>query len=378
MKTLPRFAFAVCILSLASCQTVNSFFQPLPVQNPAEETPTILPTTILTGSTPVLAARATLASPTALPSVVPNLHDEAPAHFSFPTAGPVASSGWRPPLYPVPWALSPYDHFYFIRPIAADQVNWPEPDYRYGGTYGEGNTVHSGVDIDAKRGTPILAAGPGRVIWAGYGLLRNDQDVNDPYGIAVAILHDFGYNGVRLSTVYGHMDRVDVKVGQHVEAGDQLGIVGLTGNTTGPHVHFEVRFQHGDYFTSRNPELWLVPPQGWGVLIGRMLREDNSPLYSILIYVRNKLTGQIWQVKTYGPKNVRSDDYYHENLVLSDLPAGDYEVTWKYDEKDYATDVTIHPGASSYFFFRQGDPISTEMPPTPSPDEFLFTPTPVK
>jgi murein DD-endopeptidase MepM/ murein hydrolase activator NlpD len=238
--------------------------------------------------------------------------------------------------------------------------------------------VHSGIDIDAPRGTPILAAGAGQVIWAGYGLLRSDKDVNDPYGLAVAILHDFGYNGVRLSTVYGHMDRIDVTVGQHVEAGQQLGVIGLTGATTGPHLHFEVRFQHGDYFTSRNPELWLVPPQGWGVLVGRILREDNTPLYQLMVDVRNLDTGQKWQVKTYGPKNVRSDDYYQENLVLSDLPAGQYLVSFTYDEKDYQTEIAIHPGASSFFSFKQGKPISTEMPATPAPEDFLNIPTPTK
>jgi murein DD-endopeptidase MepM/ murein hydrolase activator NlpD len=372
MKSLLRFVFIVSIAGLAACQAGN----PPKGSSPALATPlntaTALPTSILAGATHIVETATTV------PSVAPNIHNEAPAHFSFPTAGPVSSSGWRPPLYPVPWALSPYDHFYFVRPIAADEVNWPLPDYRYGGTFGEGSSVHSGVDIDAPRGTPILAAGPGRIIWAGYGLLHSDKDVNDPYGIAVAILHDFGYNGVRLSTVYGHMDRVDVSVGQHVDTGTQLGIVGMTGNTTGPHVHFEVRFQSGDYFTSRNPELWLVPPQGWGVLVGRLLRDDNTPLYSILVDVINKETNQKWQVKTYGPKNVRSDDYYHENMVLSDLPAGNYEVSWTYGEKDYSTDIVIHPGASSFFSFRQGRPISTEMPPTPAPEDFLFTPTPTK
>jgi murein DD-endopeptidase MepM/ murein hydrolase activator NlpD len=338
----------------------------------APEAATAVPTSIMAGNVEINEL------PTAAPIMSSSPHNEPPARFFFPTPGPIPSSGWRPPLYPAPWALSPYDHFYFVRPIGADEVNWPEPDYRYGGTYAESETVHSGIDIDAPLGTPILAAGAGRVIWAGYGLLRNDKDVNDPYGLAVAILHDFGYNGLRLSTVYGHMNRVDVSVGQHVEAGTQLGIIGMTGNTTGPHVHFEVRFQHGDYFTSRNPELWLVPPQGWGVLVGRLVREDTTPLYSILVYVRNKETGQIWQVKTYGPKNVRSDDYYHENLVLSDLPAGAYEVTWTYDEVDYQAEVTIHPGASNYLYFKRGQPVSTEMPPTPSPDEWLYTPTPQK
>jgi hypothetical protein len=58
-----------------------------------------------------------------------------PFQFSFPTPGAEPVSGWRPPLYPIPWAMSAYDHFYFARPIAADQVNWPLADYRYGGIF---------------------------------------------------------------------------------------------------------------------------------------------------------------------------------------------------------------------------------------------------
>src|SRR3989304_4903687 len=93
-----------------------------------------------------------------------------PFQFNLPTPGAEPISGWRPPLYPVPWAVSPYDHFYFARPIAADQVNWPVPDYRYGGVFFAPNIVHTGVDIPTPAGTPIMAAGPGTVVWAGWGV----------------------------------------------------------------------------------------------------------------------------------------------------------------------------------------------------------------
>ncbi len=115
-----------------------------------------------------------------------------------------------------------------------------------------------------------MAAGPGVVMWAGWDLFnRQLAPSEDPYGIAVAIKHDFGYDDRRLYTVYAHMDRVDVVPGQRVEAGDQLGIIGTTGFTTGPHVHFEVRIETGEFFASRNPELWLAPPQvGVSLLAG--------------------------------------------------------------------------------------------------------------
>lgn len=332
-------------------------------QTPLPELPTLTAPLVETPKLSFQTVQPTPKIPTSTPAKT-----EPPARFTFPTQAVVPISKWRPPLYPVPWSLNPYDHFYFVRPIAADEVNWPEADYRYGGTFAELDTVHSGIDIDASRYTPVLAAGSGRVIWAGYGLLRSDNDINDPYGIAIAIEHDFGFKGFRLSTVYAHLDRTNVTIGQNVETGDQLGVIGLTGATTGPHLHFEVRFKHGDYYTSRNPELWLAPPQGWGVLAARLLREDGSPIYSISVYVRNLDTRQLWEVKTYGPKNVRSDDYWQENMVISDLPAGSYEMTWEYKDVPYKVLLKIKAGTVSFFSFREGRGVNTQLPPQTSED----------
>ena len=78
-----------------------------------------------------------------------------PFRFDLPVPGAAPVSGWRPPLYPVPWSMSSYDHFYFVRPIAADQVNWPLADYRYGGIYFAPNIIHTGVDIPSPQGVPI-------------------------------------------------------------------------------------------------------------------------------------------------------------------------------------------------------------------------------
>ena len=168
-----------------------------------------------------------------------------PFRFDLPLRPAEPVSGWRPPLVPVPWAISPYDHFYFARPIAADQVNWPLANYRYGGVF-FANVVHTGVDIDAPFGTPIHAAGPGTVVWADWGLFRESPgDKTDPYGQAVVLRMDFGYKDQPLYTVYAHMSKIIAVLGQHVETGDILGQVGATGATTGPHVHFEVRLNGG-------------------------------------------------------------------------------------------------------------------------------------
>ncbi|MGE5222426.1 MAG: M23 family metallopeptidase, partial [Omnitrophica WOR_2 bacterium] len=269
-------------------------------------------------------------------------------------------------------ALSPNDHFYFTRPIAADEVNWPLWDYRYGGESFPG-IVHTGIDIPVRVGTPVLAAGSGKVIWAGYGLYRGYTDLKDPYGIAVAIRHDFGFHGQTLYTVYGHLSDVDVVEGQYVQPGQKIGLSGETGKVTGPHLHFEVRLNQNDYFTTGNPELWLAPPQGWGVLAGRVMDSGGNLRSSQDVIVKSKDTGLFWQAKSYGPEAINSDPYYQENLVISDLPAGSYQIHVPFNGFDYVVDANILPGRVSYFTFSGRFGIKIGLPPAPGRD---FTPAP--
>ncbi|MCB0118329.1 MAG: peptidoglycan DD-metalloendopeptidase family protein [Anaerolineales bacterium] len=305
-----------------------------------------------------------------------------PFQFSLPTPGAEPITNWRPPLYPVPWAISPYDHFFFTRPIAADQTNWPIADYRYGGVFFGRNIVHTGVDIPSPQGTLIMAAGPGTVVWAGWGLFRETPgDQTDPYGLAVAIRHDFGFNDQQLYTVYAHMSQMNVIVGQHVETGEVIGFVGTTGATTGPHVHFEVRFPQNSFFYTYNPELWIAPPQGWGVLAGRVMDTNGELLQQVEVLVAPERASRTFTVRTYGKAGaVNSDPYYQENFVLGDLPAGIYKVSFKYEGERVQTWVEIFPGQVSYFTFRGKDGFSGTRPPAPTldflPENLPATPTP--
>jgi murein DD-endopeptidase MepM/ murein hydrolase activator NlpD len=289
-----------------------------------------------------------------------------PFRFFLPTPGAEPVSGWRPPLYPVPWAVSAYDHFYFTRPIAADNVNWPLAEYRYGGVF-FANIVHTGVDIDAEEGTPILAAGPGTVISADWGLYTEAPgNENDPYGKAVVVRHDFGYKGLNLFTIYAHMSNIIAVVGQHVETGDVLGLVGSTGATTGPHLHFEVRTGGNSFYTTYNPELWMAPPQGWGVLVGRVTDEKGNTLNQYPLEVR-PLPSEVplHKVLTYAITTVNSDPYYQENMVLSDLPAGIYKILINYKDKDVQGFVEIYPGQVTYFTFTDKYGFQVVPPPPP-------------
>ena len=86
---------------------------------------------------------------------------------------------------------------------------------------------HEGIDIGAARGTPIRAAASGTVTFAGQ---------MSGYGNVVILQHAGG-----LQTRYAHQSAMSVAAGQTVTAGDVIGAVGSTGETTGPHLHFEVR-----------------------------------------------------------------------------------------------------------------------------------------
>jgi murein DD-endopeptidase MepM/ murein hydrolase activator NlpD len=290
-----------------------------------------------------------------------------PFQFNFPAPGAEPVSGWRPPLYPIPWAMSANDHFYFARPIAADQVNWPIADYRYGGIFFK-DVVHTGVDIDAEEGAPIMAANSGTVVWAGWGLFTETPgNEKDPYGLAVVIRHDFGYNNQQLYTVYAHMSELIAVVSQHVETGELIGLVGATGATTGPHVHFEVRLSANSFHDTLNPELWLAPPQGWGVLVGRVMDTKRKVIARTEVNLISEETKKTYLVKTYGSGGaVNPDPYYNENLVLGDLPAGIYKVTLSFDKKTKQTWVEIFPGQVTYFTFAGDNGFSAERPSVPT------------
>lgn len=94
-------------------------------------------------------------------------------------------------------------------------------------TLGSKIDMHHGVDLGVPIGTPVHAMAGGTITVAGP---------KSGYGFAVMIDHGFGW-----VTLYGHLDRVDVTVGDRVRAGDLIGLSGNTGLSTAPHLHFEVR-----------------------------------------------------------------------------------------------------------------------------------------
>jgi murein DD-endopeptidase MepM/ murein hydrolase activator NlpD len=93
-----------------------------------------------------------------------------------------------------------------------------------------GHRFHSGIDYPGTRATPVMAAASGWVTFAGWSA--------GGWGYLVEIMHPYG-----VRTLYAHLSRVGVRVGQRVEVGQRIGRIGASGHATGPHLHFEVRLR---------------------------------------------------------------------------------------------------------------------------------------
>ncbi len=97
----------------------------------------------------------------------------------------------------------------------------------YFGELRSGGHMHKGIDIATYLGANVYAAASGKVIYAGW---------QSGYGNTIMIHHGSG-----ITTLYGHLEKILARYGQNVDKGDTIGLVGSTGKSTGPHLHYEIR-----------------------------------------------------------------------------------------------------------------------------------------
>jgi murein DD-endopeptidase MepM/ murein hydrolase activator NlpD len=346
MKKNPALIFTVLILTLVivftSCQP-NSSAQDVEQAVEATIQALVEPTALPQDEEPQ--------EPTALP----------PTEEPEPEEPPEAEES--PPEEPEPTKEDPQPceeavcvsagSFLLARPIGPDGRFTIDPSYRFGEYRQATRHTHRGVDFLNSTGTPVLAVADGEVVAAGDDLITPYGPRKDFYGNLVILQHKVPGYGKPVFTLYGHLSEITVEEGDSVAAGQEIGLVGMSGGVPGSTLHFEVRFGENSYQVARNPELWLElltdeGDQSLGALAGRVLDEQGNylPVENIVV---EQLAGpglpaiDQFYLRTYEKKELLGLGPWRESFALSDLPAGEYQITFMLDGVQQQ-EVEVEPG----------------------------------
>ena len=261
-------------------------------------------------------------------------------------AVPGSAKGWSP---------------WFARPIGHADNDRPDQTYRWGSTMGGVFQPHQGIEFNDPDGTRVHAIGSGTVVYAG----RAERGA-----LTVSVRHDsmlvVGDRRLYVFSVYYHNSALRTSVGARVARGEVISEVGHTGRATNDHLHLEVHAAPSDSvrpiidslnrypaFTT-NPELWITPLPGTGVIAGTVVDAAGIPIPQAHIYgVRKPLPAETPFVfaETYGPRN-RPHPVYGEQFALSDVPAGSHTLFVVIDGRRIIRRVVVRPGALSWVEFR--------------------------
>jgi murein DD-endopeptidase MepM/ murein hydrolase activator NlpD len=278
-----------------------------------------------------------------------------PTATATPTRTPTPSSTPTPsptPTVPTSTPAPAADHLWLAPPLGIDTEGdrYPGTYFPYGATGGGRYHLHHGVDYMNPAGTPVLAAAAGMVVVAG-----NDQETvyglePDFYGNLVIQELDQRFQDQSVYVLYAHMSQVLVSAGQHLEPGDVVGRVGMTGVAIGNHLHLEVRLGNNDYENTRNPVLWLQPEPGEGVIAGLVVDGQGQPIPELPVtFFRAAEPNKWWrQTQTYADREVHGDDELDENFAIGYIPAGDYLVKVQVGQKSYVQPVTVKVGEIAF------------------------------
>ncbi len=259
-------------------------------------------------------------------------------------------------------------HTWFRRPIALTDQPYIDQTYRFGSTMGGNFQPHQGVEFNNADGTPVHAIGAGVVVHSGPAergaltvAIRHDRRLPITPGRGPGARHPYF-----LYSVYYHNSKLLVQVGQRVKTGDVIALVGNTGRATNDHLHLEV---HASPFDSTrlivdpdvryppyntNPELWIDPLPGTGMIAGQAWDSAGQPVYQARIYglVKPEPNETPFSfIETYGPRN-HSDPVYHEHFGISDVPPGEYVLGVEIGGKRVFRRVKVDAGKLTWVEFR--------------------------
>jgi len=253
---------------------------------------------------------------------------------------------------------------WFARPIAPTDNPYIDQTYRYGSTMGGNFQQHQGVEFNNPDGTPVHAIAAGTVVYAGRA---------EAGALTVAIRHDTTITPsggtdtpLRVYSVYYHNSALEVHVGDQVAAGQVISRVGNTGRATNDHLHLEVHASPTDSIGAivdslqkfppytTNPELWIQPLPGTGIVAGQVFGADGQPLRQARIYgLRKPVPAEtpFSYAETYGDR-AHSHPLYGEHFAVGDVPAGVYTVGTQIGTRKVYRRVRVEPGKLTWVVFR--------------------------
>lgn len=297
--------------------------------------------------------------PQSIPTLIPTVVPATPTFTIVPATPP--STLLPPTATTTPEVCDPLQadycitdgHFLFQRPIKLPGNTSIDPTYPYASTANGTRDPHHGVEFLNRFGTPVYAAGEGVILFAGpdetavYSLWPNY------YGNVVVIQHAQG-----LATLYAHLSKITVVTGQNVQAGDPIGEVGQSGVAIGSHLHFEVRRgDMQDYFSTQNPELWLVPNTNqsgmpFGVIQISVVDGQNTLVkraeYTMQHFAESDSSANlVYYGVTYSADLLNGE----ENAVRSDLAPGRYRLVLQYNGQHLERWVEVKSGRLTQVVF---------------------------
>ena len=250
---------------------------------------------------------------------------------------------------------------WFRRPIAPKDNSFIDQTYRYGSTMGGNFQQHQGVEFNNPDGTPVLSIGSGRVVYAGPA---------EQGALTVTIRHDTTVTAkgrrYRLFSSYYHNSALRAKVGQRVTRGVVIARVGNTGRATNDHLHLEISASPVDSIkyivdsTQRfppyttNPELWIEPLQGTGIVAGQVFDSAGAPVPQARVYgiaKREPAETPYSFAETYGDK-ANPHPLYGEHFAVSDVQPGTYVVGTEINGKKVFRTVVVEEGKLSWVVFK--------------------------
>jgi len=236
----------------------------------------------------------------------------------------------------------------FQNPLGSDAPITVARSYPYGSTENDTREPHRGVDLESKEGDPVYAPAAGVVIFAGRDHQRVYTPWDDYYGNMIVIQHEDG-----LFTLYGHLSKILVAVGDHLNVGDVIAAVGHTGVAIGSHLHFEVRTgsEGIDFFSTENPEPLLPLDDGKGAMSITLKTSSKIKVKRNLVFYRYAPGTNRSEKKYYLSTYPKGFEHNLEDFAMSDLPPGRYRIAFSDSGEMYERVVVVEAGKLTQVVF---------------------------